>query len=586
MKKLVSLFFVFCIFPFVAFAQWSNNPDTNTMINDTIGSQNIPMVVKNSVGETYISWFSEFNNLNYDVYLQKLDSHGVKMWEKSGLLISDHPTNTWVTTYDMKLDKEDNVILVTQDQRTGTSNVFAYKISPQGDFLWGNDGLQLSNTTGFDPSPKIEIADNGDVVFMWVDIPQDTTVSSSVILKRVSSDGTILWNAKLADSLNDFTLPQILHTENDDFIVSWMTKSMLPDTTLGQIYWMHVFAQKIDNQGNSIWVNNVQIDSGKMMPYTHLFSIPYLQNDGSGGAYIMWQSFSYQTDDHLPTTYVNRIFNDGSIWKPNGVLVSLLADDNHTGAAMVYLDGADKLMVCWNEYHYDAQDMTDCWGIYGQLFNPDGQYVWDENGKKIIDLVCTEDTTYKNILLSKSIDSSAALVYGKEFLNIISGDTSVITNIYSLSLNTEGEFVWNPQIIPLSTSQSLKGHLYMSNLSNEQWVVAWEDDISNPDDEFNTGIYAQNLHVDGMIGPSAINMNPENGRALTVFPNPANDKIMINNIDGITVLKVIIYNSTGQKVFVGQPENSGIDVSGFHPGVYVVEIITREARFRDKLIIR
>lgn len=67
---------------------------------------------------------------------------------------------------------------------------------------------------------------------------------------------------------------------------------------------------------------------------------------------------------------------------------------------------------------------------------------------------------------------------------------------------------------------------------------------------------------------------------------PANDKVMINNIDGITVLKGIIYNSTGQKVFVGQPENSGIDVSGFHPGVYVVEIITREARFRDKLIIR
>ena len=232
MKKLVVIYLLVCLLPFISNAQWSNNPNENTLIVDTTGSQIVPVVVTNSLGESYISWYSEFDNLNYDLYLQKMDKNGLKLWDEEGLLISDQETKTWLTGYDMILDQDENVILVTQDKRTGNSDVFAYKISPDGEFIWGNDGIQLSNTTGFDPSPQVTVTDNNDLIFLWGEEPVESTMNSVLYVTRYSSNGNKLWESTLSDTL-DFMLPQMLYI-NDNLIVSWITKTHQTDTALGE----------------------------------------------------------------------------------------------------------------------------------------------------------------------------------------------------------------------------------------------------------------------------------------------------------------------------------------------------------------
>ncbi|NOX86745.1 MAG: T9SS type A sorting domain-containing protein [Chlorobi bacterium] len=582
MKKKAFTYLFFFAIPFLAFAQWADNPYENTMVNDSTGLQAVPMVVTNSSGESYISWYSATEGFRFDVFLQKFDKNGLKLWDKGGLLISNHATQTWVTTYDMILDNDENVVLVTQDQRTGNSNVFAYKISPEGNFLWGDDGLQLSNTTGFDPSPKIALADNNDVVFMWDDNPADTLLNSTVIVKRVSQDGNILWETNLADTAYDFILPQILHTENDDFIVSWMTKSNLRDTIPGQINWMHVFTQKLDLDGNPVWENNIRIDSGQLMSYLSLHTTPYLNSDGEGGAYVMWQSFySLQQEGGKPTTYVNRLYENGSLWNPNGRSVSRLLNNYHTGASMAYLSEVDKLMLAWTEYHYDAAELTDCFGIYGQLFGSDGQYLWDENGKEIIPLNCTRDTSYFNLLLRESPDNNAALVYQKDFFSINEGDTAIRDHVLSVAIDTDGNFVWYPNIVPLSLTSSYKLHAFMGNLIDNQWVIAWEDNIENPDNYFYTGIYAQNLGVDGEIGPLAIHTQPEKQlKNITAFPNPSADQIQIEYslpADGLVEIDLFDVNGKMVKTIYSEEKRSGnhdfvLQIADLKPGVYFLRI--------------
>lgn len=495
---------------------------------------------------------------------------------------------SWVTEYDMTLDNEENVILANQDIRTGGSNVFAYKISPNGDFLWGADGIQLSNTIGFDPAPKAVIADNNDVVFMWAEESPDTTVNSTVFVKRVSSDGTILWETNLSDTIYDFMLPQILHTDNDEFIVSWVTKSNLPDPIPGQPNWLKVFAQKLDAEGDKVWENNVRIDSGQLMTYLSLYTTPYLTSDGAGGAYVMWQSFySKNPDVGNPTTYVNRFYEDGSLWNPNGKSVSQLLENDHTEASMAYLNEIDELMLSWREYHYDATNLIDCWGVYGQMLDADGSYLWDENGLEIVPLNCTEDTSYAGIHVSKSINNNAVLTYSKNYFNIVGADSNLRASIYAVALNSDGEFEWTTPTVALSLTNSNKYKCVVSNLVDNQWVLVWNDNIKNPEDNTSFGIYAQNLSVYGEIGPLAVNeLTSDTDYGIVLSPNPAHDKLSVICKDGTTVKGIVIYSLSGQKIWKGIAQNGDVDVSGLPSGVYMVEVETEETKLRKKLIIR
>ena len=165
MKKLTLICFIIYL-SISLFAQWSNDPTENTQIAIPAGEQAIPKIATSDNGTTYISWFSNESG-NYNVRLQKLDVFGNFQWDSAGLLVSDHPAMTWLTEWDMAIDQTDHAILTFQDVRTGYNNIYAYRISPEGGFAWGDDGVALSNSTAFDASPKVTVTSAGNTVIAW-----------------------------------------------------------------------------------------------------------------------------------------------------------------------------------------------------------------------------------------------------------------------------------------------------------------------------------------------------------------------------------------------------------------------------------
>jgi hypothetical protein len=71
----------------------------------------------------------------------------------------------------------------------------------------------------------------------------------------------------------------------------------------------------------------------------------------------------------------------------------------------------------------------------------------------------------------------------------------------------------------------------------------------------------------------------------TIFPNPASSFITINLNGGLSIEEAIIYNHLGQKALVAVPVNNTVDVSTLRPGIYFIEVATKEWRDRTKLII-
>ena len=186
MKKALLFVLLTIIAPLTAISQWSISPAVNNPINTATGEQAIPKIAVCPNGDSYIGFFS-MENGNYNVRLQRLDPQGNTLWADNGILISNQPQMTWLTDWDMTADIANHCILTFQDIRNGgNNNVVAYRISPTGAFVWGANGIALSNSTAFNAAPKVCATAAGNAVFAWQ--ADDVT-----IMQKVSPSGSIMW---------------------------------------------------------------------------------------------------------------------------------------------------------------------------------------------------------------------------------------------------------------------------------------------------------------------------------------------------------------------------------------------------------
>src|SRR5512136_2380560 len=128
----------------IGMGQWTSDPAENTAITTMSGEQALPKIAVDNNGYAYISWFSNSAG-NYDVRLQRLDHDGNTHWPDDGIVVSDEPQDTWITDYDLAVDPSGYAVITFTDIRTGLSNPVGYRISPDGDMMWGLTGKMLAN---------------------------------------------------------------------------------------------------------------------------------------------------------------------------------------------------------------------------------------------------------------------------------------------------------------------------------------------------------------------------------------------------------------------------------------------------------
>ncbi|MCH8318928.1 MAG: T9SS type A sorting domain-containing protein, partial [Bacteroidetes bacterium] len=71
---------------------------------------------------------------------------------------------------------------------------------------------------------------------------------------------------------------------------------------------------------------------------------------------------------------------------------------------------------------------------------------------------------------------------------------------------------------------------------------------------------------------------PELSSNLNIYPNPAND-VLIIDANNIRLNMITVINSLGQVVIVNKPDNNNtheLDVSGLAPGLYFLQIQTNK----------
>ncbi|MBK7865852.1 MAG: T9SS type A sorting domain-containing protein [Ignavibacteriales bacterium] len=470
MKRLFLFAILVLILATSGFAQWTPDPNLNTVIVDTTGEQDLPKTVACPDGSTYISWFDNRGG-SYAVYMQRLNADGVKLWGSQGLLISNNPQSSSLVDYDITCDASNNAIVAFTDTRSGDLDVFAYKISPSGQFLWGANGVTLSSGTGYEANPTVAVTTDGNVVVAWI----YAVNPYKIYLQKIDPTGAKLWGAtaiSYGSTTEGYNNPIVVPSDNGSVIVSHkVTIGNFPAQTV------KLAAQKFNSAGapqwgtGGVWVQNL----GKVMAFTAQYAAP----DGVNGVVIAWHDD--RNSINLQSSWVQRVKSDGTLAFPaNGAEVATTGNIHKFNPRAGKLTDSEEVMVFWR-FTNSNQNQD---GLAVQKFSATGVRQFTDDG-----IILRPMTGSANILGYDlaTLASSSYIVY-----NV--GDVSGLNNtIQGLMINSSGANVWG-STIALSSLVSNKSRLQIISDITGAGLAFWTDE------RVGDGVYGQKINTNGTLG--------------------------------------------------------------------------------------
>ena len=228
-------------------AQWSDDPAVNLALGEGPGEQVVAHIAAVADGSCYVGWYDQRSG-NYGMALQYLSPTGTEQWPHNGVVVSDHPQNSWVMDWALAVTADGDAVVAFNDVRGGSSNLHIYRIAPNGTFLWGADGIALTANANFKGPPAVTAANDGDVIVVWLDSPDGG--DAVLRMQRLATDGTprLAAGGVVVSESGDLSPSGavITPTGAGDVIVAYVpTYSFMDDR--------QIKAQRFDPDGQPVW---------------------------------------------------------------------------------------------------------------------------------------------------------------------------------------------------------------------------------------------------------------------------------------------------------------------------------------------
>ncbi len=448
---------------------WSNDPSENLAVSSMSGKQSLTKIVNSDVSY-YISWFDSLNSFNH-LKMQRLSYSGNDYWGTYDSYVSDTPTDmNHQDNYDIELDYSDNVIVASQDIISNIQNIYGFKKRPSGRNAWSINGKVISNCDDVDTNPVVVVTEQNNSVFAW-ERYDDQTELSYIVMQKLDYYGDIIWNniiiVQSPDS-NSYNSPKLVALEDEYFILIWCEQFL----DAGEVY-RNIYAQKYDGDGNAIWEQALPIYTLNNVLESET---PKIIEDNNGNIIIAWLCGSPNNELRL------QCFDaEGNLsMQQDGVITSLSAS-NKVDYSITYLNVDSNIYVSWIEENPLQTEKA----VFAQKISLSGQILWEDNAIEVIIFT----TELKSSSIIKSAEQDVVIFYlDYSFGNY---DENVIK---AIRIDQNGNPVWYEQSL-LSTVQSRKQDLAVSEYSGGQFVAVWSDNRNDYAD-----IYCQNINLDGSLG--------------------------------------------------------------------------------------
>ncbi|MFN8144063.1 MAG: T9SS type A sorting domain-containing protein [Bacteroidia bacterium] len=535
MKRISTLIFLLSIVQ-ISNAQWVNDPMINTLAAQ--GQECVdPIAVADSSGNTYISYRLP-NGGGYSVYMQKVDAQGYAQWGSSGKLVSDDDhTQTYTTFYATAIDPTNHAIVAWEDSRTGNADIFASRISPDSNLVWGNSGLQLSFGAAFDAAPQILPMPDSTTIIGW-----QSEDSTGIYLQRISRDGTRMWglNAFLhydhtGSAMHFYSVPRLALCNDTSFYLVFKRANASFNASQTALS-----INKFGLSGQTLWASNIDFQSAGAVPN---FLTMNASADGNEGCIVSWM------DSHGGSFYLDGFVQHidaggNSLLAANGQNVVAVAGSLALGNIASAQDDAGNIYAFY----------TTSTELYAQKIDVNGNLLFGSNGALLAST-------------SNSFSQLNAVRTHRGFIITCAEDLVTQPSTYFAALiDTSGNLVWSTPLLPVSSITSIKSNATLTEEKNNQVVLAWQDTRSG----VSTDIYVQNISVDGFLG---VGMKNIQASGISIFPNPVQNSFTLK-LPFAKSAEIKLFSATGQCVKLWQQNNqvSQYNVANLPEGFYFVQL--------------
>jgi hypothetical protein len=487
--SLLILLFIFSLLAIQGFA-WS--PENGIGICTVSGQQTEPQMVSDGFGGAVITWVDGRNNGGTtDIYAQRINTYGAKLWAQNGIPICTASSNQQFSNPNITdaiiADGNGNYIITWQDYRNGNWDIYAQKITSQGSTFWAINGIAVCTVSTNQVSPSLVSDGAGGAIIAWQDLRNDYGNSSTwrdIYVQRIDNNGIPLWTlggVSICTAKYTQDAQVLISDENHGAIIAWRdyrVPFLIPQTYPPGIYLYdhnsNAYAQRIDSNGNTLWTNN-----GIKKTYNYADwggqNAPQMLPDGNGGAFI---ACGHNLSNFGPpeVAYIFRIDSSSSTLWSCSVMTTIGGESN----PMFTTDGNNGVLVVLNGY------FTDNWEMRVQRLNSSGTILWPINGITISTAVF-DGFNYQ--IVSDNV--------GGAILNILFyPGIGEYENQYVQRINSIGSTLWTVNGISICTvSGWYRDYTKMiSDMANGAiivWVASWNG--------IDSDIYAQRVYAGGYV---------------------------------------------------------------------------------------
>ncbi|MFX1498047.1 MAG: hypothetical protein ACFFBH_11005 [Promethearchaeota archaeon] len=193
---------------YAIYAQWVNSsgdiqwaPDGNTIcyFSGFDGNRGIPDICVDGNGGALIAWPDSRGWISDDIYVQKVNSSGDIQWTPNGTPVCTAESNQ--DNARVCNDGNGGAIIIWSDFRNNVdSNIYAQRISSTGDPLWTFNGQAICILNETQQYPQIYEDGFGGAIMIWEDLRNG--VDLDIYAQRVNSTGDIQWVTKTMNGNN------------------------------------------------------------------------------------------------------------------------------------------------------------------------------------------------------------------------------------------------------------------------------------------------------------------------------------------------------------------------------------------------
>lgn len=469
MKNLIVTLFLF-FGMLSAYGQWIENQGIPIVTEGTSIYDNKTVVGKD--GTTYFLGYCpnlkeaedeyDTDNVVYEYRLQAIDKNGVRKFGDLGLLISDYPNRSYCVVNDyLYLDKEGNIIVVVFDARAheyeDLMGAYAYKISPEGEMLWGEDGVLLGNGRDLVAAMRMVELTDGSIVFAWM---RSHGQLLAIDLQRITAKGEPQWEPTevgLNDETVTYQYPYLVDAGMNQFILVY-AKGGAQD----------LYARKMDFDGTSVWSEDTRIYRGGWGSIP-LWTILDVKPSGDGGVILGWNDDRSMTN--IETAYMSYVTKDGEIGfsgaSDNGDVKLNYSEFRNFNCKVMADPAGDGFLAFWRE----TSEGQSWQRMVMQKVSKEGELLYGDEGVMIADF---EETNFGYNSIQPGNEGEAALFYMRQ--NAGYGDVDVLY----ITFKTEtGEFLMEePHRLIAGTKERSS---MTSHVCQEEgfWILKWKEDYKD-----------------------------------------------------------------------------------------------------------